>query len=160
VRLTLSATNLVDDESAVAWYFNFDPLLDSSLLSVSAIDTSAVGTTNVLTGNDLYMADGDGFFDLLFDFPPPPGNDASRFTGGETVIYDLTYIAPITVGAFDFLSEMGGGAGSFNTAAQILSIGPSDNGSGWIGFVPEPGTASLLALGMLMLAGSRRRSQR
>jgi len=114
-----------------------------------------VGATVVDTGVDQFKADGDGLYDILFDFPPPPGDMASRFTTGETVIYDLTYISPIDVSSFDFLSAPDGGAGEFFTAAQIQSIGPGGNGSGWIGFVPEPATGSLLALGLVGLAARR-----
>lgn len=32
----------------------------------------------------------DALFDILFDFPPPPGDDASGFTDGESIVYDLT----------------------------------------------------------------------
>ena len=161
VRLTMSANNLVDSESIASWFFNFDPLLDPTDLIITAVSIGAIGTTVVDTGANLFMADGDGFFDIMFDFPPPPGNEPARFTAGETVVYDFTYIAPLTVDDFDFGSELGGGSGVFNSAAQIQGIGPQDNDSGWIGTpVPEPGTGALLSLGLVILSARRRRSSR
>lgn len=154
VRITIENTNVTGTEFVSGVYLNFDPLLDASLLSFSAVDDSA-STPTVTGSNDSYMADGDGFFDILFDFPPPPGNFAAKFTGGESVVFDLTYTNAIDVSSFDFSSVMGGGAGTYQAAAHIQGI-DSDPDSGWVG-VPEPGTALLLPLGLLGLAAIRRR---
>ena len=158
VRLTVEATNLTGGttgESINSFLLNFDPLLDASLLSFSAVDNTASVPSAINVETNAFQADGDGFFDIEFDMPPPPGNSGSRFTGGETIIYDLTYISAISASSFDFMSVMGGGAGTFSAAAQIQRINVND--SGWIGPapIPEPSVAVLLGLGVMGLSGRR-----
>lgn len=153
VRLTIDALGLTGNESVTGVYLNFDPGLDPTQLSFSAIDNADAPPIGIQTGADSFMADGDGFFDVLFDLAPP-GSGNVRLTGGESIVYDLVYVAPITVASFDYDSVMGGGAGSYVAAAHIQAIGPNDE-SGWIGPVPEPGTGLLIGLGLL--GASRRR---
>ena len=160
VRMTVSATNLTGGqkgESINSFLLNFDPLLDASLLDFIPFDLpedSDSVPTSITGKNNDFMADGDGFFDIEFAMPPPTMSSESRFTAGETIIYDLIYDSPISISSFDFFSEMGGGQGSFIVAAQILGIGNTDE-SGWIGAIPEPGTALLLGLGMMGLGWRR-----
>ena len=52
-------------------------------------------------------------------------------------------------------SVMGGGNGSYRSAAHVTRIG-QNNDSGWIGAIPEPGTGALLGLGLLGLASRKR----
>ncbi len=126
VRLTMSASGLTGSEFISGWYFNFDtPALDPLALTVVEVDVTAVSATNVFLGTDLFMADGDGSFDILFDFPPPPGNFASKFSGGESVIYDLTYTSAITALSFNFLSAGGGNSPSGLPTAAHVQGGPA-----------------------------------
>ena len=87
--------------------------------------------------------------------PPPPGNSDSRLTGGETITYDLIYTSAISASSFDFMSVMGGGAGTFLAAAHVQRINVND--SGWIGPtpIPEPSVAVLLGLGVMGLGWRR-----
>lgn len=158
VRLTIENTNLTGIESNVEIYLNFDPNLDASALTVNAIDNSASVPNSIQTGNDAFKADGGGFYDILFDMPPPSGQTAVRFSAGESIIYDLTFTSAIDASSFDFLS-VGGipGNGDFLAAAHITRIGPGGD-SGFIGApIPEPTSALLIGLGLLGL-GTRRRS--
>ena len=74
------------------------------------------------------------------------------------MIYDITFGSAISVSSFNYFSEEGGGAGSYLAAAQILQIYDDEQGSGWIGAVPEPGTALLVGLGTILLGATRRHS--
>jgi hypothetical protein len=154
VRLTVEATNLTGGtrgENIAGFYLNFDPVLDPTLLSFAVVDNSASTPNAINTGVNAFQADGDGLFDIEFDMPPPPGNASSRFTGGESITYDITYGSAIDVSSFDFMSEMGGGAGSYSGAAHIQKI--NGNNSGWIGnVIPEPSTALLMAMGLGLLS--------
>ena len=157
VNLTIDAIGLTGTETLASMYLNFDePPLDPTLLTFNVIDNSASIPTSINTGANLFQADGDGLFDIDFEFPPPPGSPFSdRLTAGESVIYELVYPSAIDASSFDFLSEMGGGAGSYFAAAHIQSIGVGSE-SGWIGAagpVPEPTTGLMIGLGLLL--GSR-----
>ncbi len=155
VRLTMTNTNLLAGESVAGWYFNLDPLLDPTELTITAVDiTDSVPV--VSTGVDLFKADGDGLYDILFDFPPPPGNAAARFTAGETVIFDITYnLGNLSAADFDFISTPDGGNGPFVTAAHVQGTGGGSQ-SGWV-TTPEPSTGLLVVAG---LAGFALRSRR
>jgi hypothetical protein len=177
VRLTMSTGGLVGSEFVSGWYFNFDPALDPTLLTFTAIDAADSTPDSVQTGVNAYKADGDGFYDILFAFPPPPGNDPVKFTAGEQVVYDISYVAPISASSFDFFSSPGGGAGVYRSAAHIQSIADPNYcdgstpdlsgacGSGWIGdggeppsaAVPVPAAVWLFGSGLLGLVGVARR---
>ena len=166
VRLTMEATNLVGAESIGKWFFNFSG--DATQLVINSFDTNDATVNAILqdnTGsNNALKADGDGFFDFGFDFSPP-GN---RFSGGEMMVFDLTYTAPITASDFNLFSAPGGGAGSYLSAAHIQRIAdpafcsdPKDPecGSGWIGAVPVPAAVWLFGSGLLGLVGVARRKR-
>jgi len=175
VRLTMDASGLVDVEFASEWSFNLDPALTPADLVFTAVNNADSVPNSISTGVDAFQADGDGKFDILFDFPPPPGAFAAKFTTGETVVYDITYtgLGTFDENSFDFFSAPGGGQGTFRAAAHVQGIGPTGEDSGWIGddgggpgngepIIPE--AASLIVWSVLiscsgMAIARRRRSE-
>jgi hypothetical protein len=165
VRLTMSAANLVANEFASVWNFNLNPSLTPGLLTFTPVNIAAVASVGISTGVDAFKADGDGYFDISFDFPPPPGAFAGKFTSGESVVYDITYGgAGFGVNSFSFGSAPGGGNGTYLTAAHVQGIGSSAGGSGWIGPVNPPGAVpeatSFIIWSMLIVGAGMRASRR
>jgi hypothetical protein len=172
VRITMDATGLATDEDVTEWYFNIsDPLVGLGSLSAAYVSGN-IDTTNtsVSFGSNAFMADGDGDFDVLFDFPPPGMN---RFDGGEIVVYDIS--GDPDLDALDFLafSSMGGGQGVYISAAKIQSTNcvtagcgdPGDlrddnEGSDFLGAVPEPGALALFSTGLIVAGVLMQRSRR
>ena len=162
VTLTMSVAGTVGDADVAAMYFNLDTALDPTSLLFNRIGGTgpAEKDTDILTGVDMFRADGDGFYDILFDFPPPPGSDAKRFNAGEDLIYEITGIASLTANDFNFFSAPAPGQGNpgpFLSAAEFLSTGPDGNGSDWVGAVPVPAAVWLFGSGLLGLVGIARR---
>lgn len=152
VRLTMTAIGLTNTESCGRMYFNFTPSLDPTSLRFHRIPASEVTVNGVSTAFNGLKADGDGWYDIEFDFAPPPGGFGARFTSGESVVYDISG-SGITVASFDYESLPGGGAGVYHVASHIQGI-DGGSGSDWIGDggeIPEPESIMLLGL---VLAGA------
>lgn len=140
VRLTLSAGGLTGSENVEEAYFNLDPALALGSLSIGYV--SGTEADAVDKGVDAFKADGDGRFDLLFQFSPGSG-----FDPGESAIYDFSYAGlpnAFSAASFEFLSAPAGGHGPFLAAAHIQDTG-GGAGSGWIAPVPLPAPLALLA---------------
>ena len=154
VSLTLTATNLTGDEFVGSWMFNLDPTLQPTDLQFSApVKTGTFSDPPIGLSSNGFTADGDGDYDIEFDFVEGGGaND--RFGVGEAAEYTITGIAGLTADSFDFLSFPHGGQGPFHTAAHVQGIGED---SGWVTTVPGPASLSLLAVGAIALARRRRR---
>jgi hypothetical protein len=141
----LSGKEFIDDV-----YLNYAG--DATTLNFAYQSGQAVNS--ILTGNQ-YKADGDGWYDILFNYPPP-GN---KFGPGETSTYLVT--APgLLATAFLLPSTPGGGNGVYFAAAHVQGIGADGEGSGWVGdidgptpgpgnIVPEPSSLALLGFGVL-----------
>ena len=162
VTLTMNATGTIGDANITQMYFNFDPSLDVTNLvftyDVASTGPAAAGGGNngIFTEVDAFQADGDGKYDILFDFPPPTGN--TKWMAGETVTYTITSTDDIMASSFNFLSAPGGNsAGPFLSVARFQSTGPNGNGSDWVGAVPVPAAVWLFGSGLLGLVGVARK---
>ncbi|HET7536902.1 MAG TPA: hypothetical protein VFJ90_10640 [Candidatus Didemnitutus sp.] len=163
VRLTMDATNLGSTEFVSEWYLNLNPAFTPGSLSFSLVSNpTALVLGDIGTGANAFKADGDGFYDVLFAFPPPPGQFSAKFTAGEKVVVDITRASGLSVADFLYSSVNGGGAGTYLSAAHIQGIG-SD--SAWIGAtaavgpLPEP-SAYASIIGCVMLGVALRRKWR
>ena len=160
VYLTLDANLQFSDGFISEVYFNLDPF--DAGLTVTRLGTASDGSTApdlnyYEVGLDAYKADGDGYFDLLLNYPPPGGD---RFNGTETVTY-LLEASGLTVASFNYTSslEPGGGHSTWLAGAHIQSISDSEY-SAWIGpgtEVPVPPAVWLLGSGLIGLIGLRRK---
>ena len=163
VILTMSVAATVDTADVTAMYFNLDPSLDPDSLIFNRI--SGTGPTDQNTDiitpatanpNEL-RAGSDGFYDILFDFPPPPGQQAARFNAGENLVYEISGIAGLTADSFNFFADPGPGS----TAGPFLSVARFQDtpggGSDFVGAVPIPAAVWLFGSGLLGLVGIARR---
>lgn len=164
VRLTVDAKNLTGGERVKEFLFNFDPALNATDLSFNIVSNPTdltlgdIDTTNDPFDNK-FKAAGDGYFDVMFDFPQQ-GNK-NRFTGGEQFVVDITRSGfLLSASDFAFQSVGGGGNGTFFAAAHVQNIDPRGD-SGWIGApIPEPTTVAMFLGGLLALVLVRVRSRK
>ena len=144
-------------------YFNLNPFLDATELLISR--TGGTGPTSAAInkaggwnlGTDAFQADGDGIYDLWLELPPPPGQQAERFSAGETLVFQITGIETLTAADFNYLAEIGGGNGPFYTAAHVLSTGDGGGSSDWIAAVPVPAAVWLFGSALAGLGFVKRR---
>src|SRR6185503_10467667 len=83
----------------------------------------------ITEGVNAFKADGDGKYDVLFQFSTTPGDS---FTGGEQISYLITGITGLdAMDFYRFLSLPAGGHGPFFAAGHVQAISYGE-GSGWI----------------------------
>ncbi len=158
VDLTLITTNLSPGEYVAKWLFNLDPDLKDDLGDLTFTPLPKTGffedpiVSTLLNG---YKADGDGYFDIKFEFSFQNGDSASihRFDDGDEGGFTITGIPSLTAGSFNFISEPNGRNGEYETVSHVQGIGEY---SGWVG-TPEPTTLVLLALGGVAMLRRRRK---
>jgi hypothetical protein len=153
-----------DLEFVNEFLFNLDPALDPTALVFSApVKAGLFVAPAISLGADLFMADGDGMYDIRLVFNTSASHyrkfglaDPPAFV--ETVSYTIS-LATLTAHSFAFPSFDMGGVGPFGTAAHIADINGAGQDSGWItdpDFIPEPATLALLAFGGVALLRRRR----
>lgn len=159
VTLTMSVASSVNLADVTQMYFNLDTALDPTSLIFSRDGGTGptLANTTISTGVDAFMGGGDGKYDILFDFPPPPGQQADRFNAGEDLVYTITGIGSLTADDFNFFATPGGGFGPYLSVAKFQDTGPSQEGSDWVGAVPVPAAVWLFGSGLIGLVGVARR---
>ncbi|HEV2269376.1 MAG TPA: hypothetical protein VGR92_07960 [Steroidobacteraceae bacterium] len=154
VQLTITTSGLASSTKISGLYFNLDPDLNVSDLSFKSLNggSGTVNDSSLQLGENAFMADGDGKYDILLSYP----TSGATFHGGDTSSFDITYSGSGTFDAasFYFLSDPAGGHGPFYAAAHVLDTS-ANGGSGWVAPVspvPLPPSLPLLATGLLGFA--------
>ena len=157
VTLTMSVAGSVGEADITGMYFNLVDDTQATLdgLSFAHVSGPAANSTDATT--NAHKADGDGFYDILFDFPPPGGQ--ANFHAGGISVYNITGI-DLTANDFNVFGEAGSGAGNpgpFLSVARFQST--PGGGSDWVGAVPVPAAVWLFGSGLLGLVGVARRKR-
>ena len=158
VTLTMTVEDTVGLADVTLMFFNLDPTMDATALSFAYVsgDGPTPANTDIYLGTDAYKAGGDGLYDILFDFPPAPGQQAARFNAGEELVYTITGEG-LTADSFNFFATPDGGNGPYLSVARFQDTGPDQEGSDWVGAVPVPAAVWLFGSGLLGLVGIARR---
>src|SRR5260221_8298852 len=123
VQLTLSASGLTGNEFVGQWYFNLNPSLNPASLAFAEIGSSgAFAAPNVLTGANAFKPDWDGKYDIMVNFGTS-GDNASRFSGGDSITFSITGIAGLTPSDFLFANTPSAGHETLLAAANIQTVG-------------------------------------
>ncbi len=153
VRLTVLNLGLTGSENIDQLYFNLATNLNPLALTFSGLSISGADLPLISLGTNQFKADGDGKYDILFDFAQG-GTVTNRFDGTDTFTCLISGISGLTANNFNYLSQPAGGAGPFFAAGHVQRIGAGSL-SGWVSatsagsvsVVPEPHLASFLWLG-------------
>lgn len=168
VLLTVTNVNLTTGEfiqgngsgASGGLYFDINPNDTVTDLHFTLVSETANFGTIISTGEDAFKADGDGEYDIQFDFADQTFSVDSSFT------YEITGISSLTAADFAYLSTPAGGQGPFYAAAKIQGLAngnstylePSGGPENLV--VPEPTPLVLLASGVALFFAQTSRSRR
>lgn len=152
VLLTVNNLGLTGGEFLSQLYLNINPADNVNNLTFTfQSGTSGVTAPTIQTGEDGFKADGDGKYDILFNFST---SNSGRFGAGDSVTYLIAGITGLSSADFKYLSTSSGGEhGPFFGAGHVQGIaGESGSDSVWIDPslgpqivpVPEPSSSGLL----------------
>jgi hypothetical protein len=156
-------SDLVGGEFITGLYGNLDPF-SSSFPGISNGSITGGATATLSWGpEDAYKADGDGYFDWVWEFSNAA---AVRFDNSDVLKWTFDNVdVDHIVDAISQNGPVGKTGFTFVVRAQGLRTG---SGSGWFNStgdpaggtntVPEPGTVWLVGLALVGLAAARRRT--
>jgi hypothetical protein len=180
VTLTMTVPLSINAGDIDKVHFNLDPAMDPADLTITRDSGTGpnVAKTTITIDSDnslspTLQADGDGVYDILFDFANGP--PSARFSAGEDLVYLISGIPTLTASSFNFLSEPSldppgvSDNGPFLAAAFVISTGSGDvfcaggntECSNWIAPtptpIPVPAAAWLFGSSLGLLVWTRRR---
>lgn len=114
-------------------FFNLNPNDDPNSLTFTLESQSANFGTSISTGENAFKADGDGKYDIVFDF------SSHLFAGGASFSYLISGVSGLNSSDFAYMSAPAGGSGPFYAAAHVMGLSPNGSNSTWI----EPGSGPM-----------------
>jgi hypothetical protein len=139
------------------FFFNLNTNDNPVNLAFTLVSANGSFGQTISTGQNAFKADGDGYYDIQFDF------STHAFSVNSSMTYRITGITNLTAADFAYLSAVGGGgeSGPFYAAAHIQGL--SGGNSTWlepgggpvITRVPEPAPIALLAVSAILLVAFR-----
>lgn len=156
VLLTITNVNLVAGEfiqgngngASGGLFFNLNPSDNATALDFTLVSSNGNFGPIISTGVNAFKADGDGDYDIQFDF------STQSFSTDSSLTYKITGISGLTAADFEYLSSPDGGQGPFYAAAKVQGIPGGGNstflepGNGpQIIPVPEPSPSIILLTG-------------
>jgi hypothetical protein len=156
VQLTITNVGLTTGEFVAGdgnganggFFFNLNPVFDPDSLVFDLVSSNGNFSPVIKAGIDGFKADGDGKYDIRFDF------SQGTFTVNSSITYLISGIPGLLASDFAYLSAPAGGSGPFYAAAHVQGL-PSSGGatSTWLSAslyldtsVPEPSPVALCSL--------------